>query len=138
MNMANCKEKSIVERPFVLRAGPLSMLFEPELAFLRYIRLGNREILRGIYSAVRDGVWGTITPEISNICLEAEQDHFKLTFDVNCRRKEIDFFWQGTITGDSQGMVVYSMNGMARSGFKSNRIGFCVLHPIQECAGRAC
>jgi len=136
--MANCKEKSTVERPFVLRAGPLSMLFEPELAFLRYIRLGNREILRGIYATVRDEVWGTITPEISNICLEAKQDHFKLTFIVNCRRKEIDFFWQGSITGDSQGMVVYSMNGMARSGFKSNRIGFCVLHPIQECAGRAC
>lgn len=136
--MATCKEKSTVERPFFLRAGPLSMLFEPELAFLRYIRLGDREILRGIYAAVRDGVWGTITPEISNICLETEQDHFKLTFDVNCRRKEIDFFWQGSITGDSQGMVVYSMNGMARSGFKSNRIGFCVLHPIQECAGRAC
>jgi hypothetical protein len=138
MNMANRKEKSTVKRPLILRAGPLSMSFEPELAFLRYIRLGNREILRGIYAAVRDGVWGTITPEISNICLEAEQDHFKLTFDVNCWRKEIDFFWQGSITGDPQGMVVYSMNGMARSGFKSNRIGFCVLHPIQECAGRAC
>jgi len=136
--MANREENSIVERPLILRAGPLSMLFEPELAFLRYIRFGNREILRGIYAAVRDGAWGTITPEISNICLEAEQDHFKLTFDVNCWRKEINFFWQGSITGDPQGMVVYSMNGMARSGFISNRIGFCVLHPIQECAGRAC
>ena len=136
--MANCNEKSTVELPIILHAGPLSMLFEPELAFLRYIRLGNREILRGIYVAIRDGVWGTITPEISNFFLEAEQDHFKLTFDANCRRNEIDFFWQGSITGDPQGKMVYSMNGMARSGFKSNRIGFCVLHPIQECAGRAC
>ena len=62
MNIANHKEKPTVERPLILRAGPLSMMFEPELAFLRYIRLGNREILRGIYAAVRDGVWGTITP----------------------------------------------------------------------------
>jgi hypothetical protein len=77
------------------------MLFEPGLAFLRYIRLGNREILRGIYAAVRDEVWGTIAPEISNINLEAEQDHFRLTFEVNCRRNEIDFVWQGTISASS-------------------------------------
>jgi hypothetical protein len=136
--MTNRKKKTTLEESIVLRAGPLSMLFEPGLAFLRYIRLGNREILRGIYAAVRDEVWGTIAPEISNINLEAEQDHFRLTFEVNCRRNEIDFVWQGTISGDSRGTVVYSMEGVARSGFKSNRIGFCVLHPIQECVGKQC
>jgi hypothetical protein len=136
--MTNQKDKTKAEGSRVLRAGPLSMLFEPDLAFLRYIRLGNREILRGIYVAVRDDVWGTIAPEMSNLNLETEQDHFKLTFEVNCRQNEIDFFWQGVITGDSQGTVVYLMNGIARSGFKSNRIGFCVLHPIQECAGKNC
>ena len=138
MNIANHKEKPTVERSIILHAGPLSMLFEPELAFLRYIRLGNREILRGIYAAVRDDAWGTIAPEISNINLETEQNIFRLTFDVNCRRNEIDFYWQGSITGDSRGTVVYSMNGAALSRFKSNRIGFCVLHPTEECAGENC
>jgi len=33
---------------------------------------------------------------------------------------------------------VYSMDGEARSTFWRNRIGFCVLHPIPECAGRPC
>lgn len=28
------------------------------------------------------------------------------------------------------------MDGVARSTFLRNRIGFCVLHPIKECAGR--
>ena len=30
------------------------------------------------------------------------------------------------------------MDGVARSTFLRNRIGFCVLHPIHECAGAAC
>jgi hypothetical protein len=112
--MTNQKDKTKAEGSRVLRAGPLSMLFEPDLAFLRYIRLGNREILRGIYVAVRDDVWGTIAPEMSNLNLETEQDHFKLTFEVNCRQNEIDFFWQGVITGDSQGTVVYLMSDVLR------------------------
>ena len=37
-----------------LKAGPLEMVFEPDGAFLRYVRLGRREILRGVYAAVRD------------------------------------------------------------------------------------
>jgi hypothetical protein len=28
------------------------------------------------------------------------------------------------------------MNGAALSDFQKNRIGFCVLHPIRECAGK--
>jgi hypothetical protein len=74
----------------------------------------NREMLGGIYVAVRDDVWGTIAPEMSNLNLETEQDHFKLTFEVNCRQNEIDFFWQGVITGDSQGTVVYLMSDVLR------------------------
>ncbi len=34
--------------------------------------------------------------------------------------------------------VVFSFDGVARSTFHRNRIGFCVLHPISECAGRPC
>ena len=48
--------------PIPLRAGPLTLLFEPDLAFLRYVRLGEREVLRGVYAAVRDRNWGTVRP----------------------------------------------------------------------------
>ena len=114
------------------------MLFQPETAFLRYIHFGNREVLRGIYVAVRDDSWGTVPPEISRINLEAEGDRFNLTFEIRCHRNEIDFYWKGAIKGDAEGKVVYSMEGVAQSEFKSNRIGFCVLHPIKECAGKPC
>ena len=33
-----------------LRAGGLTMAFEPQQAFLRYVSLGGTEILRGVYA----------------------------------------------------------------------------------------
>ncbi|HXJ76038.1 MAG TPA: hypothetical protein VNM37_24495, partial [Candidatus Dormibacteraeota bacterium] len=52
-------------RPLELRAGPLSLLFEPHTAFLRRIRLGDHEVVRAVYAAVRDQNWATITPKVS-------------------------------------------------------------------------
>jgi len=124
--------------PIELRAGPLAMIFETGNAFLRYIRLGNREILRGIYVAVRDRNWGTVPPKVLNLKTEIEGASFQLHFDVECKEGDIDFRWRGSITGSEQGSVEFSMNGTARSAFKRNRLGFAVLHPIRGCAGQSC
>lgn len=48
-----------------LRVGALSMVFEPQLGFLRYMTYGGKEILRGVYAAVRDPNWHTIEPQVS-------------------------------------------------------------------------
>ena len=116
-----------------LRAGPVTALFEE--GGLRYIRLGDREILRRVYVAVRDHNWNTILPALANIQIEQGPDSFRVTFDSRHRQGEIDFAWRGTITGDAQGTIGFSMDGEARSSFRRNRIGFCVLHPVAECAG---
>jgi hypothetical protein len=121
-----------------LRAGPLSMVFEPGAALLRHIRLGDREILRGVYATVRDRNWGTVAPKVSNLRVEDSGGAFRLAFDAECKEREIDFFWTGEIVGAAGGTVTYSMEGVARSTFLRNRIGLCVLHPIRECKGRAC
>ena len=47
------------------------------------------------------------------------------------------FVWKGVIEGDEQGTITYTMDGVARSTFLRNRIGFCVLHP-SDCAGARC
>ena len=39
-------QASAVE-PIELAAGPLTLVFEPEIAFVRYVRAADREILRG-------------------------------------------------------------------------------------------
>ena len=118
-----------------LCAGPLSMVFES--GDLRYIRFGNHEILRRIYVAVRDHNWDTILPQLSNVQIEGEGDAFRITYDVANKAADVDFFWQGTIKGDADGTITFSMDGEALSTFRRNRIGFCVLHPM-SCAGVPC
>ena len=118
-----------------LRAGPLSMIFEA--GDLRYIRFGDHEILRRIYVAVRDHNWDTILPQLSNIQIEHDSGAFRITYDVKNKGADVDFFWQGTITGDADGTITFSMDGEALSTFRRNRIGFCVLHPM-GCAGIPC
>ena len=121
-----------------LTAGCLTMELEPDSGFLRYVRLGDREVLRGIYAAVRDRNWGTVTPELSDLQIERGDDTFRVTFTVRCRQAEIDFQWQGEIVGGADGALDYRLDGIARSTFLRNRIGFCVLHDSATCAGAAC
>jgi len=121
-----------------LRSGPLSLAFDPSTAALRRIRLGDREVLQGIYAAVRDRSWGTVTPQIAELRVETEDDSFRLSFDVLCQENEIQFAWTGEISGDAQGTVRFQMTGQAHSTFWKNRIGLCVLHPSAECAGQSC
>ena len=118
-----------------LCAGPLSMVFEA--GDLRYIRFDDHEILRRIYVAVRDHNWDTILPQLSNVQIEQEGDAFRIAYDVTNKAADVDFFWQGTITGDSNGTITFSMDGEARSTFRRNRIGVCVLHPM-GLAGSPC
>ena len=119
-----------------LRAGPLTMVFDPELAFLRYIRLGDHEIVRNIYAVVRDQNWNTIAWRVSNLQADVRSDSFDVTFDVVCQEREVHYAWKGAVRVDASGKVTFSFDGEAKSNFRRNRIGICVLHPIVECAGR--
>ncbi len=116
-----------------LRAGPFSLLFEA--GDLRYIRLGEREVIRRVYVAVRDRNWGTVPGILSNLNLNAQSDSFHISYEMLHRQGDIAFAWKGIIVGDNEGTITFQMEGEALSTFWRNRIGFCVLHPIQGCAG---
>lgn len=128
------KDDPLPERT-ALRAGPLSLIYEA--GDLRYIKLGHQEILRRVYVAVRNRNWGTVLPKISNLQIDVGGDSFRISYDVENKAGDIDFFWQGSITGDAQGTITFTMADEARSTFLRNRIGFCILHPM-ACAGAAC
>ena len=68
--------------PIPLRAGPVSMVFDAENVFLRYIRVGKHEVLRGINAPIRNENWATIAPEVSNVQVDQQGDGFKVTFHV--------------------------------------------------------
>jgi hypothetical protein len=123
--------------PLALRAGPLTMIFEPDNAFLRYVRLGDHEIIRSIYAVVRDQNWNTIAWRVLNLQSDVRADSFDLTFDVECQEREVNYFWRGAVRGEVSGRVTFTFDGEAKSQFMRNRIGVCVLHPVTECAGKA-
>ena len=121
-----------------LRAGPLAMSFEPDSLLLRYVRLGSREILRGVYVAVRDHNWDTVPAVVSNLELVTRGDAFVLSFDARHDDGHVLFAWRGELSGTADGTVRYLMDGRAERDFRRNRLGFCVLHPVAECAGAPC
>ncbi|HKX62190.1 MAG TPA: hypothetical protein VJS65_10105, partial [Verrucomicrobiae bacterium] len=124
------------QRPIPLKAGPLTLSFEPDTAVLRHIRLGDHEVVRAIYAAVRDQNWATILPKVTIREQTLNADSFQLAFDCECRGEIIDYFWKGVITGDSSGKIRFTFDGVSNSDFLRNRIGICILHPIVECAGK--
>jgi hypothetical protein len=118
-----------------LRAGPLSLIWEN--GDLRYIGLGQREVLRRLYVALRDRDWGTVPNSMSNLAIHAEPDAFHITYDVVNRAGEIDFVWQGEIVGSTDGTIRATLDGVARTTFLKNRIGFCILHPAESAGAPA-
>lgn len=117
-----------------LRAGPLRVEFEA--GDLRYIRLGHQELVRRIYVAIRDPNWNTIPGRLSDLHVNAQDDRFTIAFRSAHVAGPLEFDWQATVEGTSEGVITYAMEGTARSAFRYCRIGFCVLHPLRECVGR--
>ena len=119
-----------------LRAGPLRLVFDR--GELRWIRLGEREVLRGIYAAVREAGWATVPARIEDLVVEAEPDSFRIRFVARHARGDVRFDWAARLEGSAEGRISYAIDGVAGSSFLRNRIGFCVLHPASECAGAPC
>jgi len=116
-----------------LRAGHLEVEFQD--GDLRYIRVAGHEVIRRIYSAVRDVNWNTIPGRRTNLSLDPAEDHFHVQFDSFHEAGPLAFRWRASIEGRSDGTIEYVMEGVAERDFRYCRIGFCVLHPIQGVAG---
>ena len=116
-----------------LRAGPVDLLLDG--IDLRYLRIGGTELVRRVYTAVRDVDWDTVPGVVSGFELDEREGGFRAEFDVRHARGEIDFVWHGTIAGDETGQIEFVFDGRAESAFPYNRIGICVHHPWRETAG---
>lgn len=110
---------------------------EYENAAVRLIKSGKTEIVRMIYSAVRDQNWGTIIPEIISEEISENKSGFNVLADLKYQKADIQYRAKYSIKGKGN-KLVFKMEGKANSTFKTNRIGFCVLQPIKECAGKNC
>jgi len=118
-----------------LRAGALQMLREH--GSLRYILLDGREVIRGLYFALRDENWGTVPFRIEDEEAFIEPDQFRLRFRaVHTLGDTPVFRWDVEIEGTANSTMTFSLRGIALRPFRRNRAGFCVLHPLDECVGK--
>ena len=122
------------EKSIALRAGDMRLCYCD--GTIRNVMMGDVEIVRQIYVAVRDKFWNTITPEIKNLAIERKARSFRIEFDCSHKRNGIHFVWHGIIDGLENSTISFSIQGKACSAFEYNRIGICVLHPLGECAGK--
>ena len=125
------------ENRILLQTRDFSCFFEPQTGFLRQVMADGSEVIRTIYGAVRDQNWNTVDPEILVRRIDTDDDFFRLEFQAECSADEIAFRWDGTIEGRA-GTLSFKFAGEAKSNFKKNRIGLCLLHPLRECVGKRC
>ena len=118
-----------------MRAGDL--ICDYEAGNLHAIRLGDTEIIRMLYGAVRDENWETIAATISDEQIKQNENAFIIEYTATYLFGAISYKAYFFIEGKADNSISFSMKGEALSSFKKNRIGLCVLHPITACAGRA-
>lgn len=119
-----------------LNAGNLTMIFEN--GSLRNISMGPYELVRMIYMAVRGPKWITVKPEISGEEFGIFSESFTIRYVAAYNHGDIRFFARFLIEGGADNSIKISFDGKAQESFMKNRIGFCVLHPIREVAGKEC
>ena len=117
-----------------LTAGPWTLWFED--GDLRRLRLGENEVVRRIYAAVRDHEWATIPCVISGLTLERSAGRFRIAYTALHEQGGIRYRRRMTLSGDAAGTIRVAMQGEALSDFRRNRIGICVLLPTPELCGR--
>jgi len=91
-----------------------------------------------IYFAVRDKEWLTISPVITRKNIRKKGNSFHIGYRAHYQYNDIDFEAAISIISSKANHFTLEMKGLANSTFMKNRIGFCILHPILNCAGREC
>lgn len=116
------------------RAGPWTGVYEA--GKLRYLRIGDCEVLRMIYPAIRDQYWRTAPAQILSEKIQIEAQSFSIEYTARYQLEAVDFQAHYLFQGDAEGRLSVTMRGEALGDFQRNRIGLCVLHPIDSCAGK--
>lgn len=103
---------------------------------LRHIRYDGVEILRGIAFLVRDEDWGTYQPAVTDIRVIEGPQKFSVIYRANCTSPVgAKLSWAAVIEGSADGSLKFSVEAASDTDFMTNRLGFCVLHPIDGVAG---
>ena len=98
-----------------LHAGPIRLKFRD--GELRHLCVGDKEVVRRIYFAVRDDHWATAMPKFTETKVEDGGDHFAIHLAAECKRGAVDYRWTGEVTGSADGKSPSTPRG-AGGGFR--------------------
>ncbi|MBA2597274.1 MAG: hypothetical protein H0V00_11700, partial [Chloroflexia bacterium] len=101
-----------------MRAGALRAVLEG--GDLRYVRVGQDQVVLRLYAAVRDRNWNTIEPAYRNYAAQRDDNGFTVTFEAEHVSGDVDFAWTGSIIGTPDGLITATMDGVARKDFQRN------------------
>lgn len=122
--------------PVSLKTQNLSCVYEQ--GSLRYIKYGNIELVRMIYSAVRDHNWGTVPFSVVNEKIVQYTNSFIVWYTVKYSGNGIEYEAAFSIEGNENDTISFTMEGKALNDFMTNRIGLCVHLPVEECRNETC
>src|SRR5688500_20138365 len=80
MSSESERDVGAIAEQIELRAGPVSLIYQD--GCIRYLRTGDREILRRIYAAVRDEQWRTVPAQIRDLRVEHDDNSYQITFAI--------------------------------------------------------
>ncbi|WP_245859453.1 hypothetical protein [Spirosoma aerolatum] len=118
----------------MLHAGPVQVRYEQ--GFLRYFTHTDTEILRLIYFAIRDHNWTTAAFTITNESITQQTDTFRVQYNWQIDDLGIQMTGNVVMLGDEKGRISVDFYGKALNSFRKNRIGLCILHPIDGVLGQ--
>ena len=130
-------EDQIIPEMIPLRTRQYSCLFQMQTAFLRRVKSSGVEVIRAIYGALRDKNWDTVEPRLEIERIEQGDDSFSLNFTAHHESGPISFSLERYDRRARWRVGVY-FRWSRRKIFPSESNPYCVLHPIIECAGKAC
>ena len=119
-----------------ITAGALTATLEA--GKLRWIRYGGVEALRGLAFVVRGAGWETRAPEIANLEIEEEGGGFRVGYDGRIESSDGVLAFRAEIVAENERSLVFTVEFVAETEFRTSRTGFVVLHPVEGVAGEAC
>ena len=123
------------DRPITAEAGPVSC--ELHDFQLRHIRIGDVQIARRLYFALRPADWDMAYPtEITDFRIGGQARSFRASWNARVVRDEIDYVWSAQVAGQSDGTLTFRVCGESHSKFESPRIGMCLLLAADVLAGK--
>ncbi|MBM3516816.1 MAG: hypothetical protein FJX56_02805 [Alphaproteobacteria bacterium] len=117
-----------------LAVGPLS--FTLDRGALRWVKLGDVEVLRQVSFTIRDRIWGTVVPTLRDVAIEKGAAGLRVRFVAESRLDEGVLTWHADIRGEPDGNLRFSVSATPDRDVSTNRTGFVVLHPLEGVAGR--